>query len=98
MDNSIPLLPEAVIAIIILLVTFIAYIKSNIQEISWEIIQTATDSTRKISHNKHLRGTIEIYRKTLEAISDVTRPTIRPGINREKQQQYTKWDQHAKTL
>ena len=62
-DNSIPLLLETVTAIIILLVTFITSIGANIQEISREIIQSATDTTRKISRNKFLKEPVKYTRK-----------------------------------
>ena len=84
-DTSVPLLPETVISIIVLLVTFMANIKSSIQEISWRILQTATDTTRKIGRNKLLKRTSETYKKTLQMVSNMTRPTRRnscPEIHR----------------
>ena len=85
MDTCVPLFLETVIAIVILLVTFITNIKWSIQEITPEIKQTATDTTRKISCNKFFKRTTETYRKTIQVVSDATRLTTHnscPGIHR----------------
>ena len=74
-DTSIPLFPESVITIIILLITFLINTKTNIQEISKEISQAIMNMTRKISGSRLFKRASERYRKMVQAVSTATRPT-----------------------
>ena len=75
-DTNIPLLPESVIAIIILLITFLINTETGIQEISKEISQAVMNMTRKISCNRFFKRASETYRNTVQAVSNVTILTI----------------------
>ena len=48
-DTSVPILPETVIAIIILIVTILISMKAHITKISKEITQAILNTTRAIS-------------------------------------------------
>ena len=75
-DTSVSIFPETVIAIIILVVTLLINTKTCIQEISKEIAQVVTNTTRTISHNKFFKRASETYRKAVQAVTDTTRMTI----------------------
>ena len=75
--HSVPILLETIIAIAILILTFIENIRIYAQEISSisrKISQAVTQMTRTISHYKR---TSETYRKVVQAITDTTRMTHR---------------------
>ena len=76
-DTSVAIFPETVIAIIILVVTLLINIKTCIQEISKEIAQAVTNTTRKIIHNKFFKRASKTYRKAVQVVTDMTRITSR---------------------
>ena len=84
-DTSVSILPETLIAIIILLVTFLINSRTCIQEICRERAQAVTHATRTISCNKLFKKASETYRKVVLTITDTTRTTlcnIRPNHHR----------------
>ena len=77
-EHTFPIFPETIIAIAILVVTFLENIKIYIQEIpkvSREIAQAVTNTTKTFSRSKLLRRASETYRKAVHAITDATRTT-----------------------
>ena len=76
-DTSVPIFPETVIAAIILIVAILINTKAYIEEISKEIAQVTVNMTRTISHKKLFKRASETYRKAVQAITDMTKMTIR---------------------
>ena len=77
-ETSVPILPETIISIAILVVTFLGNIKIYIQEIprvSREIVKVVTNMTKTFSHNKLFKRASETYRKAVHMITDATRMT-----------------------
>ena len=81
-DTSVAIFPETVIAIIILVVTLLINIKTCIQEISKEIAQVVTNTTRKIIHNKFFKRASKTYRKAVQVVTDMTRTTSRSSCTK----------------
>ena len=76
--HSVPILPETIIAIAILIVTFLENIKTYPQEIpniSMKTVQVVTLTTRTIIHNKLIKRTSKTYRKAVQVITDTTTMT-----------------------
>ena len=76
-DTSVSIFRETVRTIIILLVTFLINTRTCSQEISKEIAQVLTSTTRTISRNKYFKKACETYRKTVHVITDRTSTTLR---------------------
>ena len=79
-EDTVRILPETLISIVVLIVAFLDTIKSQLQEIpkiSRKAAQAVTQVTRMISHNKLIKRASETYRKTVQAITDATRMTHR---------------------
>ena len=78
MEDTVHILPEALISIVVLIIAFLNTIKSQLQkipEMSRKAAQAVTRVTRTVSHNKLMKRASETYRKTVQAITDATRMT-----------------------
>ena len=93
-EDTVHILPETLISIVVLFVAFLDTIKSQLQEIpkiSRKAVQAVIQATRMISHNKLIKRASETYRKTVQAITDATRMThhnSRPNPHRTANRNY----------
>ena len=76
--HIVPILPETIMTIALVIITFLENFKTYIQEISKisrKAVQAVTRMTRTIGHNNLSERASETYRRTVQAIIDVTRTT-----------------------
>ena len=70
-EHTVPMLPETIIAVIILIVTFLENIKDYLQKIP----QAVKSMTKAVGRNKLYKRTSEICRKTVYVITSATKTT-----------------------
>ena len=77
-EHSVPIFPETLIAIALVIAAFLGNINTYIQEIlklSRKATQAVSQMTKTISHNNLIKRASETYRRTVQVITDTTRMT-----------------------
>ena len=97
--HTVPIFPETIIAVIILIVTFLENIKRHMQKIP----QAVKSMTKASSRNELYKRTSEIYRKAVHTVTNMTRMTLHNSrsyphrITHKTASPHTKQDQQVKT-
>ena len=76
--HTVPIFPETVITIALIIIAFLRNMASHgkeIPKISRKAVQAVTQMTRAIGHNNIIKRAKEIYKKTVQVINNMTRMT-----------------------